>query len=99
MTTDFVTRFNECTSGISHISSGSALERCSECSRHLDYEDGVAYTEPYFSWSHCDTCDSTLGGNREDGHGFYDDTLIHLAMCSDCVAFVANGTLPESEDD
>jgi len=93
--TEWLQRFSECTDGITYISTGSALKECSQCSDYLDYEDDVCYTEPYFSWSSCDTCGSQLGGNREDGHGWYDGSLIHLICCDDCVMYIANGELPD----
>lgn len=93
----FIESFTTNTEGITHISTGSALRKCSECSDHNDYdESGAAYTEPYFSWSACDTCGSALGGNREDAHGTYDGELVHLAVCADCVVFINSGELPES---
>lgn len=95
--------FNAKTEGISHISTGSQLRDCRQCmASDFDIErleresdDGETLpTEPYFSWSPCDTCGSTLGGNREDSHGIYDGALIHLACCTDCVVYIANSELP-----
>lgn len=101
MTTTFIDRFNAGMDGLEHISTGSYMEQCTECPLPCDgfpaYEDGVSYqAEPYFSWSACELCDSGLGGNREDAHAIYDGSLIHLRICTDCVAYLANGELPEA---
>ena len=78
---------------------------CSNC--QFDFglsEDDPAWEELSdeggFSWHQCDTCGSTLGGNRYAAHGFTDDdgTLVHLSMCEDCLMFFANGDLPALDD-
>ena len=59
--------------------------------------------EAHFSWSQCDTCGSTLGGDRYTctlavaGKG--EEEQIEVESCVDCVMFAANGQLPEEEDD
>lgn len=106
----FIERFTQQTEGLRHISSGAYIEGCKDCPPAYDdedgrsdavtYEDGVRYVAPYFSWSSCDTCGSPLGGDREVGHGVNaDDVLVHLAVCTDCVIYLANGDLPKEEDD
>jgi len=95
----YLERYIEATEGITYISSGTAVKGCSGCYQGHDFEEEESVTtEPYFSWSSCDTCNSTLGGNREDAHGYLNnDTLIHLSICTDCVVYLANGELPEGE--
>jgi len=95
----YLEHFTEGTEGITCISSGTALEGCSECYQGYEFEEGWFTTEPYFSWSSCDTCGSTLGGNREDAHGYLNDnTLIHLSICVDCAVYIANCELPEGDN-
>jgi len=55
-----------------------------------------AYCEPYFSWSGCDLCDSSLGGNMEPWHGVDENNeIMHFEhACTDCVVYLANGDLP-----
>lgn len=53
--------------------------------------------EPHFSRSECDTCGSTLGGDRHPAHYAYGDRKIgHLMVCVDCVFYMANGDVPET---
>ena len=69
---------------------------------HCEYaeEDPDHRCEASFSWAQCDSCGSTLGGDRETAYGLYrddDDKLIDIEMsiCVDCIMFWANGDLPE----
>lgn len=55
-----------------------------------------------FSWSQCDSCGSTFGGDRHEAHGLsYADNgklnheIYHLSICTDCLLFHANGDEPE----
>lgn len=44
--------------------------------------------EPYFSWSSCDCCGSTLGGDRQDYIGFNSqepDVEYEYSVCVDCM--------------
>jgi hypothetical protein len=64
------------------------------------WEAGEIVEEPHFSWSHCDTCGSALGGDRHDGHGILESgeskgEMVHLSMCVDCLLYFANGDLPD----
>ena len=91
-------------SGIGHIAPGLA-SCCGECcSAHgLDEdemregcENGTVIDEGGFSGSSCDSCGSTLGGDRFAAHGFgKDDEVIHLDICVDCLMFHANGDEPQ----
>lgn len=52
--------------------------------------------EPGFSWSECDACGSTLGGDRHPAHGRdKDNAILHLSVCSDCVYFLNYGQLDD----
>ena len=56
----------------------------------------ITSEEGYFSWSPCELCGSTLGGDREtlEVENFSNNTLT-LDVCVDCVMYVANGDEPE----
>lgn len=70
-------------------------ERGRFLSRHARQE--MMCDEGSFSWSECDTCGSTLGGNRYDAHGLpLRAEPIHLDICVDCLMYFANGDVPES---
>ncbi|MFW6083743.1 MAG: hypothetical protein ACODAA_00845 [Gemmatimonadota bacterium] len=79
------------------------------CDRCLDLPEGASAeepgddwcdlaSEPSFSWSSCDSCGSTLGGDRYPAHGIDDEGRVyHLDICTDCVMFHANGDEPDPE--
>lgn len=55
-----------------------------------------------FSWAECDTCGTRLGGARYGATlvrnpGDASSEQVKVCSCVDCVAFAANGTLPEEE--
>lgn len=57
--------------------------------------------ETYFSWSQCDGCGSSLGGDRSEAHGFYRDgsgalQSVEMSVCVDCMLFHANEDVPET---
>ena len=53
-------------------------------------------SEPHFSWSHCESCGSTLGGNRYAAHGIEKDgSLNHFEVCEDCLYFLNYGQLDD----
>jgi len=97
-------RFEECTKGIEHLSTGSYIDGCGNCPKYNDtqgiyaWEQGVAVCEPFFSWNACEGCRSGLGGNREVAHGFLNGHMIHMYVCVDCVIYIANGDLPSDEN-
>ncbi len=94
-----------------HVAVGPAAS-CQECRDAYgipDYaDDDMAQErmldEGSFSWSQCDSCGSTLGGDRYDAHGIAvsstgfvaDYEPLHLSICSDCLFFHANGDEPET---
>ena len=58
--------------------------------------------ESSFGWEQCDSCGSTLGGDRFPASGLYrpedgaDLESIEMTVCVDCVMFHANGDIPET---
>ena len=72
--------------GVEAVSVGAAKD-CGECF--------ACEPEAVFSWSSCDGCGSSLGGDRYPGHGLIDGTLYHFEFCVDCVQYIANGDEPE----
>ena len=78
-----------------HVSSGICFT-CKTCQQDWGYDNakdferdvdnGVIVSEPYFSWSHCELCDCSLGGNRESAHAIdSNNDLLHIEICEDCV--------------
>ncbi len=106
---NFTRAINRELKGIGHISPGltSICSQC--CSAHdltetemeEDLSSGLVFDEGGFSRGDCDSCGSTLAGNRYAAHGFDGDptkpgTLVHLDICEDCLLFHANGDEPEN---
>ena len=75
-----------------------ACPGCDDCGldkEPSDHEYDLA-NEAHFSWSRCESCGSTFGGDRHPAH--YLDTdraIIHVRVCSDCLFFHANGDEPD----
>ena len=58
---------------------------------------GIGEDDPFFSWSQCDGCGSSLGGDRTESTGIDEDgESISLDLCIDCVMYLANGDEPEN---
>lgn len=83
--------------GLSHVAPGCKGPEC-------EYADGDDnhQCESHFSWSPCDSCGSTLGGDRQtayaftiDDDGHIGDDPVKLSICVDCVMYHANGDEPE----
>jgi hypothetical protein len=80
-----------------HISVGCRGEHC----EHAEEGESEHYCEASFSNRQCDSCGSTLAGDRSPATGwpigepFTTDNLIELDICTDCVLFHANGEVPE----
>lgn len=74
---------------------------CEDCGLvDVDTMDDPRYEEAGeggFSWQQCDSCGSTLGGDRSPAHCYNPDTktILHLDVCVDCVMYLANGDVPE----
>lgn len=83
--------------GLESPAVGPAPRTCAACKgRHEDDDEGS------FSWSRCDSCGSTFGGDRYVAHALRKGrsprrraNWIHLSICSDCLFFHANGDEPE----
>lgn len=84
--------------GLSFISTG-ACKDCDECGLPEDPSDGDLdlASEPHFSWWSCDSCGSTLGGDRHPAHGrMSDGALLHLSICTDCLYYLNYGQLDDT---
>jgi hypothetical protein len=72
-------------SGMTNESSGI----CPGCDDCPDTEEG------FFSWSACEVCGSTLGGNRYPVHARDSDgNIVHFDACEDCYTYIATGEDP-----
>ena len=84
-------------SEVKHLSVGVACD-CLACISGYGYADKQLFqddiesqevlNEGFFSGWSCDCCGSSLGGNRYYAHGFIDNELVHLEVCTDCVASI-----------
>ena len=93
------------TDGLSFLSTGfctgcpecrDSLGICCEDRAQAMMDKGEINDEGSFSWSACDCCGSSLGGDRHAAHGCLDDgTILHMEVCVDCLAYLANGDEPE----
>jgi len=80
----FIERINHYLKDVEYFSVGGGCDRegCGEDS------------EAFFSWSACEACGSTLGGDRYAAHGCIDGNVVHFHICTDCLFYHANGELP-----
>lgn len=54
--------------------------------------------DSYFSWHRCESCGSTLGGDRHEVSWFsMDDHAVtgSGSVCTDCAHYIANGEAPD----
>ncbi len=105
-TADFTESVAHNTQGLEAITTGPC-PGCETCRKDYDYPTmealaeawttGDLDSEPHFSWSACDLCGSTLGGDREVWHAIdKNGEIIHGDnACTDCVMYLANGDIPE----
>lgn len=94
----FTDAFERGTEGLRAFSVG-ACPGCSTCGLDDEptEEEREVADESYFSWSDCDTCGSSLGGDRHPAHYLNEENEVeHLDVCTDCLMFAANGDEPES---
>ena len=87
----FEKAFDKNTYGMMYLSVGTC-DKCEECKDSTD--------EGHFSWQPCDTCGSSLGGDRFAAH-YVDPTDVerypcHIEVCVDCLQYIANGEEPEN---
>lgn len=82
---------------VEHYCSG--MEVYIGCRGHeCDHADGdeLHQCESYFSWHNCDSCGSSLGGDRHPAIGrLKHGELIDLEICTDCLFYHAYGDIPE----
>ncbi len=92
--------------GIEAVSSG-VCPGCTMCAdRHeltLDelevaWSSGEVYEEAYFGEG-CDACGTWLAGNLYLSHGLIDGEIVELELCTDCVLYIANGDVPEFNEE
>ena len=84
--------------GLEFVSTG-ACPGCEECGlgEEPSEEEIELAGEPHFSWSSCECCGSTLGGDREPAHGRdKDGAIVHFAICQDCLYFLNYGQLDDA---
>ena len=89
--------------GITNLSSGHF--ECPDCKVEFDDSgkcpkcggDRECFNEPHFSWSSCDCCGTTLGGDREYASGYNPATkgIQEYSICSDCVYYAEYGQLDD----
>lgn len=82
------------------IAPGAAPGKACCGGSHEEDED-----EGGFSWGPCESCGSTLGGNRYPAHAIHreafgpgakrPDDVHHIEICTDCLIWHANGDEPE----
>jgi hypothetical protein len=88
-TTGYTTKY------LKYVSTG-ACPGCQECCDSHGYEDieqfnqdvenGEISDEGSFSWSPCDECSTSLGGDSFVAHGIDDnEDLAHFTVCIDCL--------------
>lgn len=98
---DFTDAVHEHTCDLEAFSVG-ACPGCRECglSETPTEAERCAADEGSFSWSACESCGSSLGGNRYPAH-YLDDNgeISHMHVCTDCLMYHANGDEPEDWSD
>ena len=63
-----------------------------------DEDTGEGSMEPFFSWSPCQCCGSTLGGDRQECSGYNPTTKeVHgpFTICQDCEYYAEYGRLDD----
>jgi hypothetical protein len=88
------------------LTTGIATKVCEQCSDW--YEEEV--DEGSFSWTRCESCGSSLGGQRYVAHliahepeegwpgGEKGPDVYHISICADCLIFHANGDEPDPNE-
>ena len=80
--------------GLTYVSVG-ACPGCDDCGMPEGSDDYDTFGESHFSWSPCECCDSSLGGDRSPAHAVASDgSIVHMDVCTDCVMYLANGDEP-----
>ena len=81
--------------GVQYFSVGTC-HACSVCNPENVGWDTELSDDDNFSWLSCESCSSTLGGNRYAAHGKIDNEIVHFEVCMDCLSFHANGNEPDN---
>lgn len=65
---------------------------CPECGQSRECAD-----EPYFTWSACECCGRSLGGNREHATGYHrrHNDIREYEICTDCAYYAEYGQLDD----
>jgi len=97
----FTERVDRYLEGLEHVSTGDC-PGCVDCGLEdvTDANDCIdrieIASEGSFSWSPCECCDSSLGGDRHPAHAVNPEgDILHLDVCQDCLMYLANGEEPE----
>ena len=81
--------------GLDAVSIGCLGAECEYSDGNEDHQ-----CETSFSWGQCDSCGSTLGGDRSEAYGMWRDgaefNTIKMSVCIDCMMYHANGELPHN---
>lgn len=83
--------------GLTFVSTG-ACPGCKECGLGPEpsNEERELAEEAHFSYSACDCCGSTLGGDRHPAHGRdKDNQIVHFSVCVDCLYYINYGQLDD----
>jgi hypothetical protein len=98
--TEYQERVAHYLTGLEGVSTGPC-PGCSECDLPADAEDYAS--EPFFSWTPCEICNRTEGGNREpwhavnpEGHAPGEGEILHGTCCEDCVYYLNYGRLDDT---
>jgi|ETNvirnome_2_300_1030623.scaffolds.fasta_scaffold73313_2 hypothetical protein len=99
MTPDtFITNVTNYLTGLTAVSTG-ACPGCDDCGlsdcEDTESEEYQCAGEAHFSWSNCECCCSTLGGDRHPAHAMSDGKLVHMNICTDCLFHIEFGETPE----
>ena len=97
---EYVDAVNRGLEGCEAISVGFC-DGCPDCPEEQDEGTG---DEGGFSWTSCDCCGSSLGGDRFAAHFLMPDEhgkaagqpIQHMEVCVDCLCYLANGDEPEN---
>jgi hypothetical protein len=75
--------------GVENFSTGGS-DSCDTCGEDNDSGGYFIAGDLPFAWSDCDSCGSTVAGNRYPAHGHINDNLYHFDICEDCVQAIGD---------
>ena len=74
---------------------------CKQVDSYCNENENLCYDgkELGFSWNHCDVCKSKLGGDRYSAniYNVVTEEVTELAVCTDCINYIANSEVPSDE--